>query len=173
MKKAGGFNADTHFLKHGFEGAKIAQQRLLEIGLDNDTIKKITNAIERHMGPIPGFIQREAEKYENKTCKKIVFPRPETIVDKILYDADMLSLVDERGINKILTLRKSIEAFIKEDQEIADERGITQEEVAWLSVLESTREAVNSLYTNAARKKGDFLIKKARDLYSDKFVRNY
>ena len=160
---------DTPLLKHGFEGAKIAQKKLLEIGLDNNVIEKITNAIERHMGPIPGFMQREAEKHLNETGEEIIFPRPETVVDKILYDADMLSLVDERGINKILALRKSIEVFIKEDQEATNKNGTTQEEASWLSALKSAEEAESSLYTNTARKKGDILIKKARNLKSDRF----
>jgi len=164
---------NSSLLKHGFASSKIAQQKLLEMGFKNERVKIITNAIERHMGPIPGFMQREAKKHTDKTGEEVIFSRPETMVDKILYDADMLSLVDKNGINKILILRKSIDMFINEDKQEANEKNISQEKVAYLSALKSAEEAINSLYTEAARKKGDVLIKEARDLSLSNFDENH
>ena len=129
------------------------------MGKDEEFIKSVKSAIERHMGPIPGFMAEEAKKCEEKTGERIEFPRPKTEVDKMLYDADMLCLIDKRGIEKILRLRKDIEQFIKEDKEEAEKEGITQEEAALQSALKSARQAAESLYTESARKKAEQLLK--------------
>jgi len=150
---------DAPLVKHGWESAKIAEEKLKEMGKDKEFIKAVKSAIERHMGPIPGFMDEEAKKWEEKTGEKIEFPRPETEVDKILYDADMLCLIDKKGIEKILRLRKDVEQFIKEDKERAEKEGITQEEAALQSALKSARQAAESLYTESARKKAEQLLK--------------
>lgn len=153
---------DVPLIMHGFEGAKIARERLNQLRLGSEIIGEVSNAIVRHMGPIPGFMENEAKKWEQKTGEKIELPRPQTIVDKLLYDADMLSLIDRAGIKKILTLRATSLVFQNEDIKTAQEKGITQKQAAWLSALQSAEEATSSLYTDVARKKASILLEEAR-----------
>jgi len=102
------------------------------------------------MGPIPGFMANEAKKWEEKTGEKIEFPRPKSTVDKLLYDADMLSLISLHGIQKILTIR---------EKKTAAKEGITVEEARWRSALKSAYEAADSLFTESAKRKAhQFLI---------------
>ncbi len=158
---------DVPLVKHGFEGAKMAEEKLKELNFNADTVKKIKNAIERHMGPIPGFMADEAKRWEEKTGEKIEFPRPKTIVDKLLYDADMLSLIDKKGIEKILAIRKNVEVFRKEDEEFAVKEGISAEEAAWRSALKSGKEASVSLFTDSAKNKAKALLKNAEALMKE------
>lgn len=153
---------DVPLVKHGIESAKIAREKLRELSFSAGDIEKVASAIERHMGPLPGFMADAAKKWEEKTGEKIEFPRPENEVDRQLYDADMLSLIDEGGINKILKIRATEKWAQDEDQKIAAEKGITQEEVAWLSALKSGQEAAASLFTESAKKKGKELLDKAQ-----------
>ncbi len=148
-------------VKHGWESAKMAENKLRELGEREEFIKSVKNAIERHMGPIPGFMQKQAEKWEKETGEKIEFPRPQNIIDKILYDADMLALIDIRGIEKIMNIRKATEVFIREDQETAAKEGIAQEEAALKSALKSGKEAAESLFTDFAKEKARELLRES------------
>ena len=151
------FNAPL--VKHGFEGAKMAETKLKELNFDKEMVQQVKNAIERHMGPIPGFMANEAKKWEEKTGEKIEFPRPKSTVDKLLYDADMLSLISLRGIQKILTIRENTDVFQEEDEKTAAKEGITVEEARWRSALKSAYEAADSLFTESAKRKAyQFLI---------------
>lgn len=140
---------DSTLVKHGFEGAIIARNKLNEMGFDRETMNAVSNAIARHMGPIPGFMIGEAKKWESKTGEKIEFPRPENMVDKLLYDADMLSMIDKQGIEKMLYLRPIYQK--DEDEAIAKENGISIEEAIWMSIFQIISEVQNSLYTSAAK----------------------
>lgn len=156
---------DVPLIKHGWESAKIAEEKLEQMGKDKEFIEAVKSAIERHMGPIPGFMANEAKKWEEKTGQKIEFPRPETKVDQILYDADMLCLIDRKGIEKILQLRKDIEQFIKEDKETAEKEGISQAEAAFQSALNSAHQAAESLYTESAKKKAKQLLEEVKSYH--------
>ncbi|MBP6989699.1 HD domain-containing protein [Candidatus Shapirobacteria bacterium] len=146
---------DAPLIKHGFEGAKIAEKKLKELNFDEKTIQQVKNSIERHMGPIPGFMENEAKKWEEQTGEKIEFPRPKNTVDKALYDADMLSLISFHGIEKILTIRKNTDIFQEEDEKTAAKEGITIEEARWRSALKSAYEAADSLFSESAKRKAN------------------
>ncbi len=155
---------DSPLVKHGFDGAKIAEEKLKEMGFRQDTVEKVKHAIERHMGPIPGFMEKEAKKWEEKTGEKIEFPRPKNIVDQLLYDADMLSLIDQKGIEKILAIRKNVDIFKNEDEKTAKKEGISIEAAAWQSALKSGKEAADSLFTKSAKRQAETLLKSAQEL---------
>lgn len=74
--------------EHAFKSSERASRFLRKIGLDEKTISKATRCIETHIGPIgcPG----------QEGC-----PRPKTLEEKILYDADMLELIGPFGILKM------------------------------------------------------------------------
>ena len=154
---------NTPLVKHGFEGAKMAEKKLRELNFDEEIAQQVKNAIERHMGPIPGFMENEAKKWEEKTGEKIEFPRPENTVDKLLYDADMLSLISLHGIEKILTIRKNTDVFKEEDEKIAAKEGTTVEEVRWRSALKSAYEAADSLFTESAKRKANQFLTEAEE----------
>lgn len=158
-------------VKHGWESAKMAENKLRELGRNEEFIGKVKNAIERHMGPIPGFMQNQAEKWEKGTGEKIDFPRPKILIDKVLYDADMLALIDVRGIEKIMNIRKAAEVFIKEDQETAAKEGIAQEEAALKSALKSGQEAVGSLFTDSAKEMAGELLRESENQIRKKLER--
>jgi len=152
---------EVPLVKHGWESAVMAEKKLEELGKSEEFIKGVKKAIERHMGPIPGFMEREAKKWEKETGEKIKFPRPEIITEKILYDADMLALIDPQGIEKIMNIRKNNEIFIKDDRETAAREGISQEEASLRSALKSGQEATASLFTDSAREKAKELLKES------------
>lgn len=158
---------DVPLVKHGFESAKIARRQLKQMGFDNETIERASNAIERHMGPIPGFMAQEAVRWEQKTGERIEFPRPQTELDKLLYDSDMLSLIDKQGIDKILAIRENVDIFRDEDIRTAKESGITPKEAAWLSALKSGKEAANSLFTDVAKAKAEKLLDNANKRFNE------
>jgi hypothetical protein len=158
---------DVPLVKHGFEGAKAARSKLKEVGFEKEVMEKIANAIERHMGPIPGFMAEQAKKWEQKTGEKIEFPRPENEIDKCLYDADMLSLIDKQGIKKILTIRASEKWAVEEDKKIAQAENISQEKAAWLSALKSAKQAADSLFTESAKNEAKELLEKAQKAFEE------
>lgn len=145
--------ADTPLVKHGWEGAKEAGEMLTKRGYNKLRTQKIVRAIERHMGPIPGFMSMMRDRWNGQHPDDQVpdFPRPETLVDQMLHDADMLGLIDRQGIDKVLIIRETEQNFRKEDEALAAKRGVTREQVAWESALQSAKEASASLCLDAAK----------------------
>ena len=158
---------NTPLVKHGFAGAKIAYEQLIKLGFNKRLANKVSRAIARHMGPLPRFMAGQVIKWEKEKGEKITFPRPKTKVEQLLYDADMLSLIDRQGIAKILIIRKNVEVFQKEDEETAKKKQIIPEEAAWTSALQSARQAADSLFTKAAKMKAKQLLQEAEKLFEE------
>lgn len=153
---------DAPLVKHGFEGAGTSKQFMKDNGYSDGDGEIVSGAVERHMGPVPGFMQDQADKWNKEhPDDQVKFPKPENKIDQLLYDADMLSLINEQGIGKILTIRKKSAIFANEDLEIATQRGIKQEQVAFESALKSAKEALASFYTEGAKKIGQELLNQA------------
>lgn len=111
--------------------AKIASEKIPEIltdeklekmGVEGDFEKirgEVARAVLEHMGPIPGFMADEIEKFnkkmEEKGGERISYPEANGKISEALLAADMRSLASVDGINKVLLLRSVAPDFIKED----------------------------------------------------------
>lgn len=150
-------------VKHHIESAKIAEKILKELEEDPKIIDGVKDAILCHMGPIPGFMEEQKEKWNKEYSNdQVQFLRPEKITAKILYDADMLTLI--RQLKKIIVIRQNNAIFFEEDQKIANERRISIEEARLNSALQNAKQALNSLYTKSAKKIAKELLNKSEQI---------
>ncbi len=152
--------ADTHLMLHADVGAKIAREKLTELGKDQTFIDVVVQAIECHLGPFP-FIEEEAEKYAERTGEHLHLPRPQTRIEQLFYDADMLALMDVDGIEKVRVLRETTAEFIAEDEDVSRTQGGTPRAAAYRSALQSVRRAADTLHSETARHIGERLIEQA------------
>lgn len=143
--------AETPLVLHAEAGSAIAGAKLREIGKDGEFVGAVERAILCHMGPFP-FVQEEAEKYARRTGRHLHLPRPETWIERLFYDADMLALMDLQGIEKVVVLRSTTPEFVEEDEREAAEIGITRRAAAYHSALRSVRRAAESLYSMTGRR---------------------
>jgi hypothetical protein len=153
--------ADTHLMLHNEAGARIAGEKLLELGKDESFIHEVQRGIECHMGPFP-FIEEEARKYAERTGVHLHFPKPLTSVDKLFYDADMLALIDVEGIEKVVMLRSTTAEFLAEDEAVAARDGSTARAAAYASAMESVRRAADTLHSATAKQIAEQLVAKAQ-----------
>src|SRR5207248_1419675 len=116
--------ADTPLMLHADAGSGDAVALLREIGKDGQFVVDVERGIRCHMGPFP-FIDEEAEKYTARTGEHLHLPRPESKVEKLFYDADMLALIDIEGIEKVVVLRSTTAEFMEEDEQTAAADGST------------------------------------------------
>lgn len=137
-------------LKHHELSADFARQTLIQMGKNEQFIRAVTEAIRRHMG-IP-FLEAMAQR-EGKAL-----PAPETNVDQVVRDADIL---DQLGFKNV-AFRLKGENFVREDQKTAAEQGITQLEAAVNSALESAETSASVLLTRVGREKGQELLEKLK-----------
>lgn len=153
--------ADTHLLEHAEAGAVIADQKLRELGKDEGFIHDVIRGIECHMGPFP-FIEEEAEKYAERTGEHLHFPRPESLTERLFYDADMLALMDTDGIEKVVVLRSTTPEFIEEDEQEAARRGGSPRAAAYRSAFRSVERAAATLHSQTARRIAQRLMEEAK-----------
>ncbi len=153
--------ADTHLMLHADVGSDVAGEKLKELGKDEAFIATVQNAIRCHLGPFP-FIEEEAEKYAQRTGEHLHLPRPQTRIEWLFYDADMLALMDVEGIEKVRVLRETTPDFIAEDEAVARADGGTPRAAAYRSALQSVRRAADTLHSETAKKIGERLIDQAR-----------
>ncbi len=142
--------ADTHLMLHAEAGAEVAEERLRELGKSDEFIATVQRGILCHMGPFP-FIEEEAKKYAERTGDHLHFPRPQSRVEQLFYDADMLALMDIDGIEKVVVLRSTSPDFIEEDEREAASSGGTPRAAAYRSALQSVKRAADSLFSETAR----------------------
>jgi hypothetical protein len=142
--------ADTHLLEHAEAGAQIAETKLRELGKSEAFIEAVIRGIRCHMGPFP-FIEEEARKYAERTGEHLHFPRPESELDRLFYDADMLALMDVAGIEKVVVLRSTTDEFIAEDELEAATTGGTPRAAAYRSAFQSVERAAATLHSATAR----------------------
>lgn len=143
--------ADTHLMEHAEAGAEVAAEKLRELGKSEDYITVVQRGIRCHMGPFP-FIEEEAKKHAERTGEHLHFPRPETRVEQLFYDADMLALMDVAGIEKVVVLRSTTPEFIEEDEQTAATEGGTPRAAAYRSAFRSVKRAADTLFSETARK---------------------
>ncbi len=153
--------ADTHLMLHADVGAEDAAATLAEMKKDQRFIDAVTQGIRCHMGPFP-FIEEEAVKYAEKTGVEVHHPRPQTQIDKLFYDADMLALIDIEGIEKVVVLRQATPDFIAEDKDEAEREAISPRAAAYRSAMLSVQRAGETLFSETARKLARELIKEAQ-----------
>ncbi len=159
--------AESPLIKHAHDGAKLAGAALGDLGKDEDFVRTVEQAILCHMGPFP-FIEEEARKYAERTGEHLHLPRPETWVEKMFYDADMLALMDLQGIEKIVVLRSRTPEFVAEDEETAGAEGVTQRAAAYESALQSVRRGAVSLFSATARSIAARLVAEAEAYIADR-----
>lgn len=133
-------------LDHGEESAKFAEIKFIERQRDEKTAEEITNAIRRHM--VYPFLVKLAEKLGHAD-----FPQPETELDKILYDADVLDNISIKNIAFRLDPEKD-QNYIADDRQVAQEKNISQLEAAMENIISSVEEAVGSLSTESGKRMG-------------------
>lgn len=142
--------ADTHLMLHADVGSDVAGEQLRAMGKDDAFITEVQRGIRCHMGPFP-FIEEEAQKYARKTGEHLDFPRPQSLIEKLFYDADMLALIDIAGVEKVVVLRQTTDEFIEEDERTSSEEGITARAAAYRSALQSVQRAADTLFSETAR----------------------
>ncbi len=153
--------ADTHLLAHAEAGAEIAETKLRELGKSEVFIQDVLSGIRCHMGPFP-FIEEEARKYAERTGEHLHFPRPESLLDRLFYDADMLALMDVAGIEKVVVLRATTPEFMAEDRQEAAANGGTPRAAAYRSALQSVERAAATLHSATARSIAKRLMDEAK-----------
>jgi hypothetical protein len=153
--------ADTHLLEHAEAGAQIAEEKLRELGKSEDFIVAVIRGIRCHMGPFP-FIEEEAKKYADRTGEHLHFPRPESLTERLFYDADMLALMDVAGIEKVVVLRSTTPEFIAEDEAEAARSGGTPKAAAYRSAFQSVERAAATLHSATAREIAQRLMAEAK-----------
>jgi hypothetical protein len=142
--------ADTHLMLHAEAGADVAAEQLRKLGKSDEFIEIVQRGILCHMGPFP-FIEEEAKKYAERTGDHLHFPRPQSRVEQLFYDADMLALMDIDGIEKVVVLRTTTPEFIEEDEREAAESGGTPRAAAYRSAMQSVKRAADTLFSATAR----------------------
>jgi hypothetical protein len=142
--------ADTHLMKHAEAGAEVAAEKLRELGQSDEFIAAVERGILCHMGPFP-FIEEEAAKHAARTGEHLHFPRPQSRVEQLFYDADMLALMDIDGIEKVVVLRSTTPDFIAEDEATAAADGGTPRAAAYRSAFQSVERAAATLFSATAR----------------------
>lgn len=124
-----------HHHEHGFMAVGDILSK--ELGLDDEAVERISNAIHRH-SDIP-FIRRFLEK----TGEEV--PTPETKFDLALRDADTMDQLEAGGMHKIVHFRQNpASAFYKEDG------GDIQKAIA--SAKKSFDEALGVMSTDTGKK---------------------
>lgn len=152
--------ADSHLMLHAEIGAEVAAEKLREMGKDESFIAAVESGIVCHMGPFP-FIEEEAKKYAERTGDHLHFPRPQTTIEKLFYDADMLALIDIEGIEKVVVLRSTTPEFSAEDEAAAAAEGGTPRAAAYRSAMQSVNRAADTLFSESARKIARRLVAEA------------
>ncbi len=135
---------------HAEAGAEVAEERLRELGKSDEFIATVQRGILCHMGPFP-FIEEEAKKYAERTGDHLHFPRPQSRVEQLFYDADMLALMDIDGIEKVVVLRSTSPDFIEEDEREAAAMAARPRAAAYRSALRSVKRAADTLFSKTAR----------------------
>jgi len=129
--------------KHGFENYSVQELERVR--------KEVSQAIDQHMGPHPGFMSNELRKANQALIKEgkppIEHPVAQGKISKTLLAADMGSLAGLNGLKKVLSVRAAGENFQKTDQETVGEYkkmglDLRPGEAALLSGFESGRQAV-------------------------------
>jgi hypothetical protein len=152
--------ADTPLMLHAEEGAVVTREILHQLGKDDDFVEAVARAVLCHLGPFP-FIEEEAEKYAARTGEHLHIPRPDTSLEQLFYDADMLALMDLEGIEKIFVLRSSTAEFLEEDDREARELGGTRRAAAYRSAMQSVYRAADSVFSGTARRIASQLLREA------------
>src|SRR5581483_100471 len=134
--------ADTPLMLHAHAGSTDAAAMLNDLGSDQSFIDAVVHGIECHMGPFP-FIDEESRKYTERTGEHLHLPRPESNVEKLFYDADMLALIDIEGIEKVVVLRSTTPEFMEEDERTAAADGCTPRGAAYKSAMQSVTRAAD------------------------------
>lgn len=143
--------ADTPLMLHADIGSDDAGAILREMGKDEAFIRAVQEGILCHMGPLP-FIEEEARKYAERTGDHLHIPHPQTRVEKLFYDADMLALMDVEGIEKIVVLRQRTPEFLEEDERSSAAEGGTPRAAAYRSALQSVERAMATMFSDTGRK---------------------
>ena len=129
--------------KHGFENYSVQELEKAR--------KEVSQAINQHMGPHPGFMSDMLKKTNQALTKEgkplIEHPTAQGKISEILLSADMGSLASVNGRKKVLNIRAAGENFQKTDQETVEEYqklgiDLRQGEAALLSGFESGRQAI-------------------------------
>ncbi|MFH1523143.1 MAG: HD domain-containing protein [Patescibacteria group bacterium] len=124
-------NSDRgHVNDHHLEGVERAREILNEmlgqeisgVEITNDFIKKVTDSIYRHMNH-PYLVMLKGEKY----------PEPQNIVDKIVFDADMLANVGYKNV----IFRLKIPDNLEKDSHAAQKNNITSLQASFENVVET------------------------------------
>ena len=161
--------ADTHLMLHAEAGADVAAEKLRELGKSEEFIGVVQRGILCHMGPFP-FIEEEAKKYAERTGDHLHFPRPQSTVEQLFYDADMLALMDIDGIEKVVVLRSTTPDFIEEDEREAAASGGTPRAAAYRSAMQSVQRAADTLFSETARNIARRLMDEAKSHVNERLA---
>lgn len=125
---------------------------VVEVGDKKINIQeKILQAINRHMN----------HPYLVKSNNKNRFPEPEDLIDKIVFDADMLANIGFKNISFRLNSRKNKE----EDQSGARKERIPYIQQVFKSVVDEAEELPGVMTCKEAAELGGNLVKKVRVIY--------
>lgn len=134
-------------------------------------IEELKDIIKNHMGPHPGFMTMMLD-FANKSLvgggfEPIVHNYPETANEEAFLTADMSSLADANGRQKILNLRKNGANFIKQDEGVCADYAkyginLSLGEAAMLSAHQSALEAVDMIRHVGLKKSLESLVEESK-----------
>ena len=136
--------ANENYVEHHIEGAEIAEKILKENGFDEEFIGGVKRIILRHMGPFR-FLEWQLELAGKPAdyCEK-----PDTMEEKIVFDADMVDLTSEEGVKKLLLINKKNNNSLEKTIE---------------SIKKSLKDALDSAQTDEGRKMIKENLKKSEE----------
>ena len=126
------------FEEHGDAGGLEAEKILQAMGRSSELARSVRLAIERHMGN-SGFV---GERAKAKYGEDFRYPEPATRVGECVYEADMLTILTDGGVEKLLHLRSTVPELMREDEVYAEQHQVTPEDARFTSVKGSV---LNSL----------------------------
>ncbi|MFH1461133.1 MAG: hypothetical protein ABIF84_01810 [Patescibacteria group bacterium] len=129
------------------------------VEITNALINKVKQAIDRHMNH--PWLEVEIAK------KGSQYPEPEDVVDKIVFEADMLSNVGFKSVG----FRIGSELFMSQDAERAEKmsqeenRKVALLEASFLDVMEGVRKIEKKIKTKTGKSKIGELIKTTEEIF--------
>lgn len=149
------------FVNHGKNGGELAREIILAAGKSPKLAESVKTAIERHMANT-GYVGIKARE---KFGSDFRYEEPETRAEQCLYDADMLAIVTPEGVRKLLRLRQITPKDLEDDKKVSQEKNISVEDAALLTVAKSIKNSLESIKLDSSRKIAQRLLEKVLKEY--------
>ena len=144
------------FENHGKNGGELAKEIILAAGKSPKLAESVQLAIVRHMGNT-GYVGKKARERFGEDFR---YEEPKTRAEQSLYDADMLAILTAEGVRKLLRMRQITPKDLEEDRKASQEKNISVEDAAFLTIAESIKNTLESIKLKASQKIAQRLVEK-------------